>query len=107
MSWDVQDPFPDLPGGDGSWPDALSIPQDEQDIDVFALVDCLGLGEDLPDTDAIPLQGSHANTCTADVAPHDSTQPARWTSSESSRKADRIRARNRLAQAKYRQKAKV
>ena len=114
MSGLLDDVFasPEQHDGDASWPDGLDMPHDERDVDVFAMVGALDLDAELPDMDAVPLtaapqQELFLSTCPTDVPPYGATVPAQKPNSNYSSKTDRLRARNRLAQTKYRQKAKV
>ena len=78
------------------------LPQHEQDFDVFAL-DALDLDKDL----ALPEVNS-ALGCSP--APQQSNVPTTHAAAQRNNvahKVERMRARNREAQARYRQKAKV
>lgn len=98
--------------GDGNWPDGgVGVPDDEHDVDVFALVEALDLDEALPDMDALPLicpeqqYSSSLPEAMASQQPKPAAQS--MSNSKESERIARMRARNREAQARYRQKSKV
>lgn len=88
--------------GDVDWPDRMMVPDDGQDVDIFTLVEALDLDEgmDLDEGTTLP-----------DCAPTQHTQQAppiaTQRKNDHTQRIERTRARNRQAQARYRQKAKV
>lgn len=96
----------------GQWGDVNSsggLLEDGMDVDIFDVMDTLDLEEGLDpfgqSADAIDLSlGIGAAAPSAEHAP---PQAAPQRASKEAMKIERSRARNRLAQARYRQKAKV
>lgn len=85
---------------DMNWSDILDV---DEDVSVF---DGLGLDEALPHMGTLPLT-YHCQNGIQPVESHDCTPAAQQHSSTDSAKLARTRARNREAQSRYRQKAKV
>jgi hypothetical protein len=81
---------------DVSWPGDLAV----EDLDVFTLVDVLDLDQH------IDLESAR-DGADKDTEPAANARSQRIIKDKQSSRADRTRARNRLAQARYRQKAKV
>lgn len=92
-----------LPLGHGACGADAPAQYEQQDFDVFAFVDALGLDEELelPEVHLGVDYSPETQQCNIRAA-----QPAAQRKSESDTK-ERIRARNRRSQARYRQKAKV
>lgn len=113
----MEDGLPSLPVNetlfdDANWAQDIPLP-DNEEMDVFSLVETLGLDEDmaLHDVDSLwPVQQGQHQVHDAQEHQPECQKPVAKRGGQKSKEAqrvERIRARNREAQARYRQKARV
>jgi hypothetical protein len=98
---------------DVNWPEGISNVEHEPDVDIFDLVETLELDEEMALAE-VPLEQStrRAPLAHALMAQHAAQAPKpagqrKKVSNNDSQRVERIRARNREAQARYRLKSKV
>jgi hypothetical protein len=96
---------------DVNWEDGLC--DAEENEDVFALVQALDLDQDIPlpavdeEMSCYPASLQQAELHSLPTEPEQGAKPAHRRKNLESERIERVRARNREAQARYRQRAKV